>query len=516
MAQQSAPQSARAEFEELASAGRLRWLTAVPSWLTSMVVHLILVLVMALCTFPQIQQSQLDTLVATTLDQQPDLGDQQSMLDQAEDLRMQPLEQLESLQSASATQPDVTQIYQRQTASTALPPLREFGVQTAPLQDLLGEVGEAPSSGLEGRGEGNKQALLARYGGTEASEAAVTRGLAWLAEHQNADGSWSFDHSDGPCKGRCRDAGGFANARLGATGIALLPFLGAGITHRDGEYKKNVQMGLFYLSKHRRTTRNGAALTDAGRFYSHGIATIALCEAYAMTRDRELFPPAQQALDYISFAQDPLGGGWRYEPAQPGDTSVLGWQFMALHSGRMAYLRIPAKTMRGVHRFLDSDQIQYDDGAGYNYQHPSSLDNPSTTAIGLLCRMYLGWPRDTAALERGVRRLSEVGPSPTNIYFNYYATQVLHHYEGELWDKWNNVMREQLIKTQSRDGHEAGSWHFHPGPDWPPSGTREGGRLYCTAMSTMILEVYYRHMPLYQRKSLEQEPEGLTEQGAAR
>jgi hypothetical protein len=177
---------------------------------------------------------------------------------------------------------------------------------------------------------------------------------------------------------------------------------------------------------------------------------------------------------------------------------------MALHSGRMAYLKIPAKTFRGVHHFLDSDQIQYDDGAGYNYQHPSSRDNPATTAIGLLCRMYLGWPHDHAALERGVRRLSEVGPSPTNIYYNYYATQVLHHYEGELWDKWNTVMREQLINTQSHDGHEAGSWHFHPGPDWPPSGISEGGRMYCTAMSVMILEVYYRHMPLYQRRSVEQ------------
>lgn len=507
MAQPPAPkQSAREEFEALANSGRLRWMTAVPSWLSSMVVHLVLVLAMALCTFPAASQSHLDTLIATTLDPMQELGDQQSMLDAAEDLRFQPLERIESLKSASSSRPpDVSQVFEQQVASSALPlRLLEFGVQTAPLDDLMGKVGEAVGGALEGRNEGNKQALLARYGGTEASEAAVALGLEWLAQHQNPDGSWSFDHADGPCKGRCRDAGVFSNARLGATGMALLPFLGAGVTHRDGKYKKNVQSGLYYLSKHRRTTRNGAALTDAGRFYSHGIATIALCEAYAMTRDRELFAPAQQALDYITYAQDPIGGGWRYEPAQPGDTSVLGWQFMALHSGRMAYLSIPAKTFRGVHHFLDNDQIQYDDGAGYNYQHPSPRDNPATTSIGLLCRMYLGWPRDNAALERGVRRLGEIGPSPTNIYYNYYATQVLHHYEGELWDQWNKVMREQLIQTQSRDGHEAGSWHFHPGADWPPSGIREGGRMYCTAMSIMILEVYYRHMPLYQKRSVEQ------------
>jgi len=28
-------------------------------------------------------------------------------------------------------------------------------------------------------------------------------------------------------------------------------------------------------------------------------------------------------------------------------------------------------------------------------------------------------------------------------------------------------------------------------------GAPKGGRLYCTALAVMTLEVYYRHMPLY-------------------
>jgi len=121
---------------------------------------------------------------------------------------------------------------------------------------------------------------------------------------------------------------------------------------------------------------------------------------------------------------------------------------------------------------------------------------PATTAIGLLCRMYLGWKQDNPALKKGVEFLSKMGPHKTNMYYNYYATQVLHHYEGELWYKWNEVMRDYLVNTQVKDGHEKGSWHFDGG-----HGAALGGRLYSTAMAAMTLEVYYRHLPIYRKQS---------------
>ena len=81
--------------------------------------------------------------------------------------------------------------------------------------------------------------------------------------------------------------------------------------------------------------------------YSHGLAAITLCEAYAMTHDRKLMGPAQLSLNHIVYAQDPIGGGWRYAPRQPGDTSVVGWQLMALKSGHMAYLAVPTRDDSG-------------------------------------------------------------------------------------------------------------------------------------------------------------------------
>ena len=225
--------------------------------------------------------------------------------------------------------------------------------------------------------------------------------------------------------------------------------------------------------------------------YGHGLCAITLCEAYAMTQDPKLQRPAQRALDYIVFAQDPYGGGWRYEVKQPGDTSVVGWQLMALKSGHMASLHVPASTINLVSKFLDS--VQTNKGATYGYTSPDTL--PGTTAVGLLSRMYLGWKQNNPALAQGVDVLSELGPSKEDMYFNYYATQVMRHYEGKAWKKWNPVMRDWLIKNQSEIGHEFGSWHI----DGPHSDY--GGRLYNTSMATMILEVYYRHLPLYQKKA---------------
>ena len=373
--------------------------------------------------------------------------------------------------------------------------LAEFSEQTAPRSDLIKDIGALNGSGLEGRGGLMRGDLLRRYGGSAGSEEAVALALRWLAEHQLPDGSWSFDHRGGRCAGRCTAPGTVKDCYTGATAMALLPFLGAGQTHLEGQYRNNVAGGLAFLI--RSMNQNGSLMQGSGTMYAHGLASIALCEAYAMTGDNKLLAPAQASLNFIAFAQDPIGGGWRYQPQQAGDTSVVGWQLMALKSGHMANLSVPPQTVILASRFLDT--VQVDGGAGYGYSSPGG--KPSTSAIGLLCRMYLGWKKENEALQRGVGMLSALGPSGTDMYYNYYATQVLHHWEGEAWEKWNAVMREQLINSQDKEGHVRGSWQ----PASDDHSNQKGGRLYCTSMATMILEVYYRHMPIYGKQAAEDE-----------
>jgi hypothetical protein len=190
--------------------------------------------------------------------------------------------------------------------------------------------------------------------------------------------------------------------------------------------------------------------------------------------------------------------------AGPLQRQVVGWQLMALKSAQMAYLRVPPITLRKAGYFLD--HVQSDRGATYGYQDPDRR-RPATTAIGLLSRMYLGWPHDHPPLIQGVNILAQLGPSTNksvmqnNMYYNYYATQVMHHFGGSHWRMWNEVMREYLIKTQATEGHETGSWYF----DGADHGSPAGGRLYCTAMAAMTLEVYYRYMPLYRDQSVRPE-----------
>ena len=170
--------------------------------------------------------------------------------------------------------------------------------------------------------------------------------------------------------------------------------------------------------------------------------------------------------------------------------TVTGWQLMALKSGQLAKLEVPSPAIGLVLKFLDS--VQFDGGARYGYMMPTARDkdHESTTAVGLLCRMYTGWHRDNPALYRGIGHLSKWGPSESNMYYNYYATQVLHHWEGPEWQEWNRRMRDYLVATQATEGHEAGSWYFSD-----PYGNA-GGRLYNTALAILTLEVYYRYLPL--------------------
>ncbi len=484
--------------------GRLDWMTVVPSWLVSLIFHMSLLFLLAMFVEPAKLVKHVVDLVATDAE----VGHN---LDQIVTADLPPgateLGQTEGLadaitMSAEADGNDISTLNELPAAPGGPADVSEIGLAGAQVLDLGkalssggggGAGGNVGGQGLEGRGDAARKALAMERGGSDASENAVGMALNWIAIHQNPDGSWSFNHRKGPCQGRCGNAGKMENGDIAATAIALLPFLGAGQTHLQGNYKKNVQAGLYYLVSRMKLGPDGGDLSyDSGVMYGHGLASIALCEAYGMTKDTGLAEAAQHAINFIVYAQDPVGGGWRYTPHQPGDTSVLGWQLMALKSAHMAYLNVPPKTIKGAVNFLNS--VQGESGATYGYVNPGK--GPATTAIGLLCRMYLGWKHDEPALERGVELLTAHGPSPNNMYFNYYATQVMHHYEGEQWTKWNLKMRDFLVNSQSRQGHERGSWFL--GGD---HSSESGGRLYTTAMCAMTLEVYYRHLPIYRKDS---------------
>jgi len=346
---------------------------------------------------------------------------------------------------------------------------------------------EAPTIGmaLTGREKGMKEALLGKYGGTVTTEAAVRAGLEWLKRNQESSGTWSLT-------GPYPNGAGLEN-RCAATAMALLAFQGAGHTHKEGDFKKEVAKGWAALLKMQ--DRDGLFYHEGVHhqmLYAQGQATIAICELYGMTKDKEYRAPAQRAIDYAVKIQAPEGG-WRYTPGSDSDTSVTGWYVMALQSALMAGLEVPSPTLERIMKFLDT--VANDDGSQYGYR-PGQGSTETMTAEGLLCRQYLGWKHDDPRLARGVEVVLE-NPirwdfDNQNVYYWYYATQVTHHMEGDAWDKWNAVMREVIPKNQTKTGKEAGSW----APENDRWGSH-GGRLYETCLCIYMLEVYYRHLPIY-------------------
>ena len=164
--------------------------------------------------------------------------------------------------------------------------------------------------------------------------------LHWLAHHQMNDGSWSLEHYDGRCADKTCTGAGRVHADEGATALGLLPFLAAGHTHRTkGPYQTHVNAGLNWLIRQQQPDGNLAKGAEQ-MMYSHGLATIALCNAYGLSNDRKLKAAAQAAINFIVNAQNQNDGGWRYNPGDPGDTCVTIWQVMALKSGDMAGLSV--------------------------------------------------------------------------------------------------------------------------------------------------------------------------------
>lgn len=371
----------------------------------------------------------------------------------------------------------------------------------------MGELGALSGTGDEtgGRSGDAKKQALKEYGGTDASEEAVQLALKWIIAHQLKDGGWNLDHRIGG--GAHRDTpnpGSIPEARNGATALALLPLLGNGQTHKVGIYKDQVRAGLEFLIRRARPEGRGISFHEpGGTMYSHGLAAIVMCEAFAMSKDPTLAPYAQGAIWYLEDVQDPVGGGWRYQPRQQGDTSAVGWQIMALKSAKLAGLDVSKNTLLKIDRFLDN--VSNTNGSLYGYLDPPTKRTRGRlgqTSIGLLCRMYLGWDRDTPGLQEGVEWMSEMGPSTPangqscNMYYNYYATQVMKHYGGDEWTDWNSEMRDYLVKMQGKTGNATGSWFLAQGH----AGER-GGRLYSTALCCMTLEVYYRYLPIYNKNA---------------
>ncbi|HZL90343.1 MAG TPA: hypothetical protein VFB96_18400 [Pirellulaceae bacterium] len=341
---------------------------------------------------------------------------------------------------------------------------------------------------------GDRLLLAERFGGTATTEGAVEAALDWLAANQSEGGRWDADlHGAGRENrhlGHDRQGAG-KQADTGVTGLALLAFLGAGQSHLEGAHRQHVQHGLEFLLASQAADGNLSGDAELfARMYCHGIATLALCEAYALTGDERLKAGATRAVNY-SLRSQHMEGGWRYQPGDRGDMSQFGWQVMALKSAELAGMPIPAETRMRMTRFLRS--CSSGPSLGLASYRPGDRVSRPMTAEAMVCRVFLAAENRQATLDEAASYVLEELPSvrDANVYYWYYGTLAMFQRQGKDWQRWNAAMQEALLSSQRFDGPYAGSWD--PDQQWGAY----GGRAYSTALGALCLEVYYRYLPVY-------------------
>jgi hypothetical protein len=320
--------------------------------------------------------------------------------------------------------------------------------------------------------------LVRRMGGSGETERAVGLALEWFRRHQSADGAWRSEGFDDGCGGCASPAEVRADAAM--TGMVLLCFLGAGHTHQqDGPYRDVVRRGLEWLVA--RQSPDGD-LRHGETMYGQTVGTVALCEAFAMTRDPALAEPARKAVSLV------LARANRSSRADDRDTSVIGWLVFTVESARRAGFEVPRETFDAARSWLGEVAVPGTPGR-YAYTRGGRA-SPAMTAEAMFVQQLLGRTRGEALMEQSAEFVLSAPArwgegAPTHSW--YYGTLALFQHQGGAWARWNDRIAPELVKNQRRDGAAAGSWD--PTDEW----SRLGGRVYQTAVCTLSLEVYYRY-----------------------
>lgn len=357
----------------------------------------------------------------------------------------------------------------------------------------------------QSRSGARKLAALEEYGGTAETEAAVEKGLAYLAKRQRSDGRWG---------GKVVDEK-YGTPMVGKTGLALLAFMGAGHTTTSKSLHSDVvDRGIGFLKGQQNPVSGHFGNTSS---YGHAIATYALGEAYALTKDPSLKRPLERAVQHImscqSESRDPLlDGGWTYfySDGRSSDrwprASITAWQVMALESAKLGGIEVPKSVFTRARTFLVNT---WDPRRGaFRYSHdPSRLRSdypllPGSTPAAMFALSLLGaditeaqfGPARNFVLERspnGYRYTGDddfVFKAQGNLYFWYYGTLAMFRAGGDSWRRWNAAMKDTLVPSQDMDG----SWRpisIYAGY----AQDRGNDRVYTTAMNVLTLEVYYRY-----------------------
>ncbi|OGV58765.1 MAG: hypothetical protein A2X45_20795 [Lentisphaerae bacterium GWF2_50_93] len=409
------------------------------------------------------------------------------------------------------------------------------GFSDAPDVPMSNVLAIAPSNSplvlpgvMAGRSKGGRVAALRKFGGGPSTERSVSKGLNWLRDHQNADGSWGEDAARQPA----------------LTGLALLAFLAHGETPGSQEYGTCVLKAIRKLIEFGSATDAKGLIKNPDRGYGHAIVAYALAEAYSLTKIPMIEEVMNKTMSLVVTGQSSRGTYNYFYNNAPGkefgaefptgraDLSVAGWNYQALKAAFAA-----SCTVKGLETAIENGikGIQKDHfRENGSFRYTQTTDGPTggrgITPVGVLCLQLLGAGKSTEA-QKGLKWIetSDEGKLMTcdwasaqswSIYQWYYQTQAIfqgYSGEGPTWKRWNQEFTKSLLKEQEADGHwstpeqkygkdksgEVAKGHFKGEMDL---------NVYSTSLCCLMLEVYYRYLPTFKVTA---GVEGPAEGGAA-
>jgi hypothetical protein len=296
-------------------------------------------------------------------------------------------------------------------------------------------------------------------------ERAVMLSLRWLREMQNADGSWSTDQ----------------DPKAVGTALSVLTLLSHGETPASTGFGDSVRKGLEFLVS---AQQENGTFEEAGTHpaIAHGIVTLALCEAYGMTRVPRLRDAAEKALEVILSTQRGTGL-WdaQYRPANGGDDNLeaSAWQVRAVFAGRLV-----GSQMNGLAEALKA--------AADGFAVAAGTPDASTAPFAIQPLLMLHRNRDAAyitALDamKGMQ-IDWAEPQCDDPIVHWYFTgQALFRHGGEACFAWNRSSVPNLVSNQTVSQREKGGGVGY----WDSPGKAEKyGRVYTTALCSLMLQVY--------------------------
>jgi len=346
---------------------------------------------------------------------------------------------------------------------------------------------------------------------TPTSEAALERGLTWLAKNQGVEGNWGSND-------------------LGLVSMGALAFMSAGHAPGRGKYGRELEQALEFIVS--RSRPSGLLnISDGQRdMYNHGLATFVLGQAHGMStsKDRKLNRVLDNALKLIAaiFA---LSGGWDYRAQRQAyghDLSLAVMQAKALRSAVDSGLEVPPEVIdlairsvrdhyatRGGRGLPESEQQKLP--GQFTYSKGGGGGTIAMAAAGVVCLQEFGQYDDwriaknmeviQAAIHETPRSRTHDGSMPFDAYTLYYVGQALYQVGGETWTKHYPLLRDYLVESQMNDTgnpQEHGTWRDH--------GARGGGRvggkdgqLYATSVACFVLAIPNRYLPILQEGKIE-------------